>query len=98
MQDLDSVSLVVESALVISVNASLPVSDLKSFVEYSKANPGKLHYGSWGTSLQLFYHLLKMRTGIELTNVAYKGEAATVSALAANEVQEAIATVGHLEQ
>ena len=92
MRDLDAVSQVVESPYVVAINASLPVSDLKSFVEYTKANPGKLHYGAWSTGGKLIYGLLKMRTGIELTHVAYKGEAVTVSALAANEVQASFAT------
>lgn len=91
-KDLDAVSQVVESPYVVTVNASLPVKDLKSFVDYSKANVGKLNYGSWSTGGQLMYGFFRQLTGADLTHVGYKGEAITVNAVAANEVQAAFAT------
>lgn len=90
--DLEGVSLLVESPYVVAINASLPATDLQSFIAYTKANPGKLFYGSWSTSGQLIYGLLKLRSGADLTHVAFKGEAVTVAALAGNEVQAVFAT------
>lgn len=92
MKDLDAVSQLVESPYVVTVNASLPVKDLKSFVDYSKANAGKLNYGSWSTGGQLMYGFFRQLTGADLSHVGYKGEAITVNAVAANEVQAAFAT------
>lgn len=92
MKDLDAVSQLVESPYVVTVNASLPVKDLKSFVEYTKANAGKLNYGSWSTGGKLMYGFFRQLTGADLSHVGYKGEAITISAVAANEVQAAFAT------
>ncbi len=92
IKDLDAVSQLVESPYVVAVNASLPVTDLKSFVAYTKANPGKLNYGSWSTGGQLTYGFFKQLTGADLTHVGYKGEAITMAAVGANEVQAAFGT------
>lgn len=92
IKDLDAVTQLVETPYIVAVNASLPVSDLKSFVELTKKEPGKFYYGAWGTTGELIYGLLKERTGAELTHVGYKGEAITVNAVSANEIQAVFAT------
>lgn len=90
--DLEGVSQLIESPNVVVINARLPATDLRGFIDYTKANPGKTFYGTYSPTGQLTYHLLRMRTGIDLTQVAFKGEALTVSAIVANEVQAGFVT------
>lgn len=90
--ELEGVSQLVESPNVIAINAKLPANDLRGFIAYTKANPGKIFYGTYSPTARLTYALLRMKTGIDLTQVAFKGEALTLAAVAANEVQAAFAT------
>ena len=65
------------SPSVLVVNPSLPIHNLKELIAYAKANPGKLSYASSGAggSPHLAGELLKLRTGIDLLHVPYKGAA-----------------------
>jgi tripartite-type tricarboxylate transporter receptor subunit TctC len=60
---------------VITVNNGLPVRSVKDLVEYARANPGKLSFGSAGsgTSQQLAIELLKMMTGTQIVQITYRG-------------------------
>lgn len=57
------------------VTSDVPARDLKSFVAWAKANPGKYSYGSWGVGSggHLTMEALKMQTGIQLSHVPYRG-------------------------
>ncbi len=74
---------------VIAVTASLPVKNLNELVAYSRANRGKLNYGSIG--IGSWYHLttekLLAGLGIEATHVPYKGEAPALTDMVAGNVQ-----------
>jgi tripartite-type tricarboxylate transporter receptor subunit TctC len=66
----------------------LNIKSAKELVEYAKANPGKLNYGSTGSgsSNHLSMELLMNMTGAKLTHVPYKGSAPAVAALMAGEI------------
>lgn len=66
----------------------LNIKSAKELVEYAKANPGKLNYGSTGSgsSNHLSMELLMNMTGTKLTHVPYKGSAPAVAALMAGEI------------
>jgi tripartite-type tricarboxylate transporter receptor subunit TctC len=76
MKDLVTVSLVAMTCFGIAVHPSVPAQNLKELVDYVKANPGKLSYGSAGagTLNHLSGELLKSLTGItDLPHVPYRG-------------------------
>jgi tripartite-type tricarboxylate transporter receptor subunit TctC len=76
MKDLEPISMLAMTAFAIAVNPSVPVQTLKEFVDYVKANPGKMSYGSSGagTMNHLSGELLKSLTGMtDLPHVPYKG-------------------------
>jgi len=76
MKDLVTVSLVAMTCFSIAVHPSVPAQNLKELVDYVKANPGKLSYGSAGagTLNHLSGELLKSLTGItDLPHVPYRG-------------------------
>jgi tripartite-type tricarboxylate transporter receptor subunit TctC len=62
---------------VLAVHPSVPATTVSEFVNYAKANPGKVLYGSAGvgSSLHLSMELLKSLTGINIVHVPYKGSA-----------------------
>ena len=74
---------------VLLVNDKVPVRNLQELIAYAKQHPGKLNYGTpgIGTIPHLQTELLKMRTGLDAVHVPYKGGAAMVQALVADEVQ-----------
>ena len=65
IKDLEPISNVVVNTYAIVVHPAVPAQTLKEFVDYAKANPGKLSYGSPGTGSgnHLTGELLKLRAG-----------------------------------
>lgn len=74
---------------------SVPVKSVKELIAYAKANPGKLNFGSSGTGgLQHFAgEMFNHMAGIKITHVPYKGSAAVIVAMLANEVQVGFGTL-----
>jgi tripartite-type tricarboxylate transporter receptor subunit TctC len=85
----EPVSIVAESPSVLVVNPSVPAGNVKDFIAYTKANPGKLNYGSPGngTPFHLSMELFKRQTGTELVHVPFNGAQPAVTALLGNQVQ-----------
>src|SRR5499426_3939281 len=69
------IALVAETPPVLIARNDLPVSNLKDFVAYLKANPGKLHYGSAGSgsASHLACLLFNTTAGANVTHVPYRG-------------------------
>jgi len=82
------VASLVTTVMILTVNPKLPVKDFKGFIEYARqANPPLL-YASIGNGSQhhLAMEMLKLRAGINLVHVPYKGGGPAAQALVANEV------------
>lgn len=84
-KDLSPMAIVVGSGLVVAAPASLPVKNFGEWVTYAKANPGKLNWGTVGSLQPEFLDLLD-RTGINVTQVAYKGGMLAMQATATGDV------------
>jgi tripartite-type tricarboxylate transporter receptor subunit TctC len=75
---------------------------VKEFIDYVKANPGKVNIASSGngTSIHLSGELFKMMTGLQMTHVPYKGSAPMLTDLLAGQVQVTFdnlpASIGHI--
>jgi tripartite-type tricarboxylate transporter receptor subunit TctC len=76
-RDLIAVMQVVDVPSVLIAHPSLPASDLKEFMAYAKANPGKLNYASPGSGSQnrLEMEVLRKLGGLDMVHVPYKGGA-----------------------
>lgn len=83
------VSLVGIAPLVMVANNNLPFKDVKELVAYSKANPGKVAFGSSGVgaAAHLTQELLKQITGADMVHVPYKGTAPALSDLMGGNLQ-----------
>jgi tripartite-type tricarboxylate transporter receptor subunit TctC len=89
--DLSLLTLVVRVPEVIVVHPSLPVRTLQELVDYARANPKKINFGSAGTGTftQLAVELLKIEAKIDLLHVPYRGAAPAVNDLLGGHVQMA---------
>jgi tripartite-type tricarboxylate transporter receptor subunit TctC len=92
LKDFAPVTAIAHLNQVLVVNSAVPASTLKELVEYAKANPGKLNYGSYGPGSppHLAIELLKHITGINLVHIPYKGIAPLTTDLLAGTVQVSI--------
>jgi tripartite-type tricarboxylate transporter receptor subunit TctC len=83
------VATVASSSQIVVVNAAVPAKSVPEFVAYAKANPGKIHYGSpgYGTQPHLSGEFLKLRAGIDIVHVPYRGSAPAVNDLLAGQIQ-----------
>jgi tripartite-type tricarboxylate transporter receptor subunit TctC len=73
--DFAAVALMVEAPLVLVARKDLPVSGMKEFVAYAKANKDKMQFASAGTgsAIHLGCALMNMVTGIDIIHIPYKG-------------------------
>ncbi len=74
------------------VHPSVPANNLKEFLAYAKANPGKLSYGTGNNTGVVAFSHFKTLTGIDLTHVPYKGEPPAMLDLIAGRTQAMIGT------
>ena len=86
-QDFAPISLVSQVPNIVVVNPSLPVQTLREFVDYARANPGKIMFGhaGVGTTQQLTGELLKNLTGISIEGVFYRGSVPAMTGLIRGE-------------
>jgi tripartite-type tricarboxylate transporter receptor subunit TctC len=82
------ITILSEAPHVVTVSAELPVSNLRQFQAYAKANPGKLNYSSSGvgTAPHLSGAMFADIAGIDMVHVPYKAAAQAVLGLLTREV------------
>ena len=88
-KDLAPVSILAAAPFILVVHPSLPVNSLKQLIALDKARPRDLNYGSGGTGTgpQMAMELLKLKTGMHITHVPYKGTGPALNDTIAGQVQ-----------
>ena len=88
LRDFAPISRVATQPNLLAAHPSVPVKSLAELIEYARANPGKVTYGSAGNGSpqHLAAELLKRMAGIDLVHVPYKGAAPNAQALLAGEI------------
>lgn len=88
LKDLDAVALLNVVPNILAVNASVPVKSVQEYIAYAKKNPGKLTCASPGngSSAHLGCELFKMKTGIDILHVPYRGSGPAVADLLGGQV------------
>ncbi|MEA3027157.1 MAG: hypothetical protein QOF91_2442, partial [Alphaproteobacteria bacterium] len=97
VKDFQAVYMMAISPTCIVVHESVPARTLKEFIDYAKANPGKLSYGSAGagTMTNLSGELFKELIGVkDITHIPYKGSAPGVTDLASGHIPMMTPNVG----
>ena len=87
--DFVPVSLVALIPQILVVNPSVPITSVKELIAYAKANPGKLNYASVGIGSpgHIAGELFKLKTGIDMVHVPYKGGGPAVVDTIGGQVQ-----------
>ncbi|MBC7376434.1 MAG: tripartite tricarboxylate transporter substrate binding protein [Burkholderiaceae bacterium] len=87
-KDLVPVAAAARIVLFLEARPNLPVKDVKEFLAYLKANPGKLSYGSAGNAsgLHLAGELLKSQAGVFAVHVPYRGASPALQDLLAGQI------------
>lgn len=102
MKDFEPISLVAEVANIMVVHPSIAANSAREFAAFAKSQPGKMNYGSpgHGSSAHLSMELFKLRMGVDLAHVTYRGSAPLATDLMAGQVQVTIdnlpAYIGHV--
>jgi tripartite-type tricarboxylate transporter receptor subunit TctC len=70
------------------INPSVPAKSVPEFIEYAKANPGKINYASAGigTSQHMAGELFKMMTGINMVHIPHRGSAPALTSVLGGHV------------
>jgi tripartite-type tricarboxylate transporter receptor subunit TctC len=81
---------------VLVVHPDFPAKSVRELVAYAKANPGKLNFGSAGigNATHLAAELFKLRTGVDIVHVPYKGAFEAVTGVMAGQVQMFFGDIG----
>jgi tripartite-type tricarboxylate transporter receptor subunit TctC len=74
---------------VMEVTPTVPAKTVQEFIDYAKANPGKINMASSGngTSVHLSGEMFKMMTGVNLLHVPYRGAAPALTDLISGQTQ-----------
>ena len=83
------VSLVGVAPLILTVTNDFPARDVKELIEYARANPGKVSFGSSGVgaAAHLTTELFAQTANIQMVHVPYKGTAPALTGLLAGDIQ-----------
>ena len=88
-KDLAPVALLTAATNVIAVHPSIPATNLKEFIAYLKANPGKVNFASQGNGSlsHVGTALFEQTTGTDMVHVPYKGSGAAIQDVLGGQVQ-----------
>jgi tripartite-type tricarboxylate transporter receptor subunit TctC len=88
-KDFVPISLAAMIPQVLVVNPSVPVNNIKELIALARAQPGKLNYASVGTGSpgHIAGELFKLKTGIDMVHVPYKGGGPAVTDTLGGQVQ-----------
>lgn len=98
-KDLKPVTIIGMVPCMLLVHPAMPAKSVQELVAYAKANPDKLAFSSGGngTIPHMGGELLKMRAGVSMTHVPYKGGADSIVALLGGQVQMSIDGGPHVQ-
>ncbi len=88
-KDFVPVTLLAKVPNVFVIHPDVPAKNFKEFIAYTKANPGKLNYGSAGNASagHLAMEYLKLVTGTYITHIPYRGTGPQLTDLLAGRTQ-----------
>ena len=98
VDDLTPAVMVARAPLFLAVHQKVPVSTMKEFIDYVRANPGKLNFGSSGvgSTHHLAMEAVMASLKLSMTHVPFKGTSESVPALLGGHVDLAFAAYPNL--
>jgi tripartite-type tricarboxylate transporter receptor subunit TctC len=94
-RDLLPISLLASAPQMLVTTPAVPVESFKTFIDYSKRNPGKLSYGSVGagSASHLTMELLKSAAGVFIVHIPYRGFPPAVTDMLAGNIDAMFAII-----
>jgi tripartite-type tricarboxylate transporter receptor subunit TctC len=88
VEDFAYIAIVAETPMVILVNPSFPANTPREFLDYLKANPGKINWASAGVNStpHVSMAIFTSATGVKLVHVPYKGGAIAMTDIVSGQV------------
>ena len=99
IKDFTPLTMVSSSPSVLVAHPSLPVKNVAELVKLAKEKPGQLNFaiGALGSSLHLAGDSFKMKAGVFIVNIPYRGTAPAVQDVLAGQVELMFAAVGNAQ-
>lgn len=95
IKDFTPIGKIGETGFILMVTPDFPAKDMKEFVAYAKAHPGKLAYGHGSSGSLVSAAMLTEMAGLQTVGVPYKGIPPALTDLMGGQVQFAFADVGN---
>ncbi len=89
VNDVTPILHLADVANILAVHPSLPVRTVRELIDYGKANPGKLSFGSpgIGSAVHISGEMFKLMTGVDMVHVPYRGGGPALADLVAGQIQ-----------
>jgi tripartite-type tricarboxylate transporter receptor subunit TctC len=89
LRDIAPVAGILRAPYVMVVNLAVPAKTVPEFINYAKANPGRINMASAGTGngSHIAGELFKVMTGVNMIHVPYRGDAPAITDLLGGQVQ-----------
>ena len=89
LRDTTPVASIMQLTNMLVVSNAMPVKTVQEFIDYCKANPGKISFASSGngTSVHMSAELFKAMTKCDMVHVPYRGSAIAFPDIISNKVQ-----------
>lgn len=99
IKDFTPLTMVSTSPSILVAHPSLPVKNVADLVKLAKEKPGQLNFaiGALGSSLHLAGDSFKMKAGVFIVNIPYRGTAPAVQDVLAGQVELMFAAVGNAQ-
>ena len=99
VKDFTPLTMVSTSPSVLVAHPRLPVNNVAELIALAKAKPGQLNFaiGAMGSSLHLAGDAFKMKAGVFIVNIPYRGTAPAVQDVLAGQVELMFAAVGNAQ-
>jgi len=94
-RDFTPISLAASIPQILVANPAVPASNMQELLAWMKANPGKVNYASVGVGspAHIAGELLKLKSGVQMTHVPYKGGGPAMTDVIGGQVQLAIVSM-----
>ena len=94
IKDFTPIARVGELPFVLCVNNDLPVRNVQELIDYAKANPGKLSYGTPNSTSLVTTETIMHLTKMSMTQIPYKSSPQALTDLIGNQIQVYVADTG----
>ena len=95
VKDFTPIGKIGETGFILMVNNEFPAKDMKEFLAFAKANPGKLAFGHGSSGSLVSAAMLTELAGLQTVNVPYKSIPPALTDLLGNQIQFAFADTGN---